>query len=29
MQLLVEMAAKKYKGEKGRWRAVIGLETIK
>lgn len=29
MQLLVEMAAKKYKGEKGRWRAVIGLEGIK
>lgn len=29
MQLLVEMAAKKYKGENGRWRAVIGLESMK
>ena len=28
-QLLLEMAAKKYKGEKGRWRIVIGLESVK
>lgn len=28
-QLLVEMAGKKYKGEQGRWSAVIALESIK
>lgn len=28
-QLLLEMAGKKYKGERGRWRVVIGLETVK
>lgn len=28
-QLLLEMAGKKYKGEAGRWRVVIGLESLK
>lgn len=28
-QLLIEMAGKKYKGEQGRWNAVIALESIK
>lgn len=29
VQLVCEMAGKKYKGEKGRWRVVIGLESLK
>lgn len=28
-QLLIEMAGRKYKGEQGRWNAVIALESIK
>jgi peroxin-16 len=28
-QLLAEMAGKKYRGETGRWRVVIALESIK
>lgn len=28
-QLLLEMAGKKYRGEAGRWRVVIGLESLK
>ena len=28
-QLLLEMAGKKYKGEAGRWRVLIGLESLK
>lgn len=28
-QLLFEMAGKKFRGEQGRWRMVIGLESIK
>lgn len=28
-QLMLEMAARKYRGEKGRWRVVLGLESLK
>jgi len=29
VQLVCEMAGKKYRGERGRWRVVIGLESVK